>query len=99
MTDKKEFGGTPGAIGLIVFSHIVPFYFVLSLKYSSGGLYWPSSLSELFIDLQQTCSPTLTAFVIYVGFCLIQVIFAAILPGVIVKGLPIPTLELDRHVV
>jgi delta24(24(1))-sterol reductase len=91
MTDKKEFGGTAGAIGLILFSHFVPFYFVLSLKCVSGGLYWPSSLSELFSDLQNTCSPTLVAFVIYVGFCLIQVIFAAILPGVIVKGLPIPT--------
>jgi Delta24(24(1))-sterol reductase len=91
MSDEKEFGGTRGAIGLILFSHFIPFYFVLSLKYASGGLYWPQSLPDLFVDFQQACSPTWTAVSIYVGFCVIQLIFAAILPGAIVKGLPIPS--------
>ena len=42
--EEKEFGGTPGAIGLMIFSHFVPFYFALSLRYSSGGLYYPSKV-------------------------------------------------------
>lgn len=91
MANEKEFGGAPGAVGLIVFSHFVPFYFVLSLTYASGGVYWTSSLSEFLLDMKHACSPTWSAFAVYLGFCLIQVIFAALLPGAIVKGLPVPT--------
>lgn len=88
---KKEFGGTTGAFVIIIISHILPFYFVLSLKYASGGLYSPSSLSELLDHYQESCSPTWSSFFIYVGFCLLQLILAALLPGVEVNGLPIPT--------
>ncbi|CAF0736340.1 unnamed protein product [Didymodactylos carnosus] len=87
----KEFGGTPGNIGLMIFSHVLPFYFCLSLKYSSGGIYWPSSFADFFIDFKNCCTPTITAFLVYIGFFLIQLFFAAFLPGLKVKGLPVPT--------
>ncbi|CAF0950173.1 unnamed protein product [Adineta steineri] len=89
--EEKEFGGTPGAIGLIIFSHFVPFYLALSLQYSSGGLYYPSSFNTLLQNFKETCLPTWSAFFLYTGFCLLQLIFAAILPGPEVKGLPVPT--------
>ena len=89
--EEKEFGGTPGAIGLMIFSHFVPFYFALSLRYSSGGLYYPSSLEELIRNFTEACSPTWSAFFLYTGFCLLQLIFAATLPGLVIKGLPVPT--------
>ncbi|CAF3522949.1 unnamed protein product, partial [Adineta steineri] len=89
--EEKEFGGTPGAIGLIIFSHFVPFYFALSLQYSSGGLYFPSSFDTLLQNFKETCSPTWSAFFLYTGFCLLQLIFAATLPGLVIKGLPVPT--------
>ncbi len=89
--EAKEFGGTPGAIGLMIFSHFVPFYFVLSLRYSSGGLYCPSSFDQLVQHFKETCSPTWSAFFLYTGFFLAHVILAAILPGPEVKGLPVPT--------
>jgi delta24(24(1))-sterol reductase len=89
--ETKEFGGTPGAIGLMIFSHFVPFYFALSLRYKSGGLYFPSSFNELIQNFKETCSPTWLAFLLYTGFFLAQLILAAILPGPEVKGLPVPT--------
>mgnify|MGYP006331674303 CR=1 FL=1 len=46
--EEKEFGGTLGAIGIMIFSHFVPFYFALSLQYNSGGLYFPASMNEFF---------------------------------------------------
>lgn len=96
--EEKEFGGTQGAIGLMIFSHFVPFYFVLSLRYSSGGLYQPSSFGEFLKNFQETCSPTWSAASVYLGFCALQLIFAAILPGLKVKGLPVPT-EKNRQYV
>ncbi|CAF1415365.1 unnamed protein product [Adineta ricciae] len=89
--EEKEFGGTLGAIGLMIFSHFIPFYFALSLRYSSGGFYWPLSSDELIENLKESCSPTWSAFFLYTGFCFLQLIFAAILPGPQVKGLPVPT--------
>ncbi|CAF1164301.1 unnamed protein product [Rotaria sordida] len=89
--EQKEFGGTIGAIGLMIFSHFVPFYFTLSLRYNSGGLYFPLSFNEFIENFKETCSPTWSAFYLYTGFCLLQLIFAAILPGLKVKGLPVPT--------
>jgi delta24(24(1))-sterol reductase len=75
----------------MIFSHFVPFYFALSLRYNSGGFYYPSSLNALIQNFQETCSPTWSAFFLYTGFCLLQLIFAAILPGPEVEGLPVPT--------
>ena len=89
--EPKEFGGTPGAIGLMIFSHFVPFYFALSLRYSSGGLYFPSSSTELIEHFKESCLPTWSAFFLYTGFFLAHLILAAILPGPEVKGLPVPT--------
>ncbi|CAF3752037.1 unnamed protein product [Rotaria socialis] len=89
--EEKEFGGTLGAIGIMIFSHFIPFYFALSLQYNSGGLYFPSSINEFIENFKETCSPTWSNFFLYTGFFVIQLIFAAILPGLEVKGLPLPT--------
>ena len=89
--EEKEFGGTKGAIGLIIFSHVVPFYFALSLRHNAGGLYWPSSFAEFTGNFYETCFPSWSASCLYLGYVLLQLIFAAVLPGVNVKGLPVPT--------
>ena len=89
--EPKEFGGTPGAIGLIIFSHFIPFYFALSLRYSSGGFYYPSSLNQLIENFVEECSPTWSAFFLYTGFFFVHLILAAVLLGPEVKGLPVPT--------
>lgn len=87
---KKEFGGSRGALGIMIFSHIIPLYLVLSLKYALGGLYYPQSFIELMDHLKESCCPTWIGCGIYFGFLIIQLIFAALLPGVEVRGLPIP---------
>jgi len=89
--EPKEFGGTIGAICIMIFSHVIPFYFALSLRYSSGGIYYPSSFDEFIDHVNESCLPTWTAFFLYTGFCLSHLVLAAILPGPEVKGLPIPT--------
>jgi len=105
MADEKdivighsEFGGPSGALGLMVFSHVVLYYFWISQQYYKGAVVVPNSgedisafLGRLVGHIQEGAMPNMQAASIYLGFVLLQVIFGLTLPGVTVKGLPIPS--------
>lgn len=94
----KEFGGSLGALILILWSHGLIYYLWICLEFHQGGLFLPSSLSEAPSFLSQYIShittsacPTLEAFIIFFTFFILQIILAITLPGPLVKGLPVPS--------
>lgn len=66
-----EFGGTVGAFTIMIFSHLL-LYGMSSTLY---GLEWNDYM------------PTKTTWIITLGYHITQIIFAAIMPGVYVKGM------------
>ena len=96
--DHLEFGGPVGTFLIMAFSHVLPLYFWLSLNFHEGELFYPHSVDEVpsfFFDCWQKIStyaaPTLEACGIYGAFFVFQFVSAFYLPGVSVKGLPIPS--------
>jgi delta24(24(1))-sterol reductase len=94
----KEFGGSPGALILMVWSHGLMYYLWICLEFYQGGLFLPSSSSSLFSFLSDyftyiitNASPSLEACAIFFSFFFLQVLLALTLPGVSVKGLPVPS--------
>ena len=90
--DKKnyEFGGPFGALCFIVFSHLLVYYLWISLTLYQGGLFYPHSLADLknLGNLILTsANPTLYAACIYIGYFILQLLLASVMPGVRVKGL------------
>jgi Delta24(24(1))-sterol reductase len=79
-------------------SHVIVYYLYLSNTYYDGALFYPNSLNDLlpfFIRnvnlIKETALPTERAFIVYSLFILSQAIFAMVLPGIKMKGLPIPS--------
>lgn len=86
----KEFGGTPGALALMIWSHGLPVYFWMALEYAQGGVFWPLNW-DLLTKMTTALVPDLESVYMYFGFVAVQVLFAYTLPGVTVKGLPVPS--------
>ena len=84
-----EFGGPIGSVFIIIWSHFLMIYLWLSLEYHQGGLFIPD-LSILSSQLEKAW-PTWQTVGFYWGFMVLQLIFAVVLPGITVKGLPVPT--------
>lgn len=111
MNDPKkpypyEFGGPKGCFFIMLYSHILPYFFWMSLELKQGGLLIPSGLSisdfsEYFSNIAQTFSekavPDFNSTAFYLGFLLFQVICTLVLPGVWIKGLPVPTEGNKQH--
>ncbi len=85
---EREFGGPIGNIFLIIFSHSLVYYFWLSLTYFNGGIFLPN-LDTL--TLLKGAAVTWEATGIYFSFIGFQFLLAAIIPGIWVKGLPVPS--------
>lgn len=64
-------------------------YLWISLEYHQGGLFIPN-LSILGEQLS-AATPTWQTIAVYWGFILMQIVFAYTLPGIKIKGLPVPT--------
>lgn len=84
-----EFGGPFGSVFIMIWSHFLMLYLWISLEYYQGGIYMP----DLSIVSQQLSKayPTWQTVAMYWGFMILQVIFAYVLPGPVVKGLPVPS--------
>ena len=85
----REFGGAKGAIGLMIFSHSVLYYFWISQEFYSGALLYPKSIDDIgpffgrmMGHIQDRAMPSTFAFSVYLGFLLFQVVLAFILPGI-----------------
>ncbi|MCI0382371.1 MAG: delta(24(24(1)))-sterol reductase [Chlamydiae bacterium] len=98
--EKKdfEFGGPIGAFFIIIFSHLLVYYFWISLTYYQGDLIYPSSLADFPSFFQRMgkhiaegAAPTGASIAIYLGFIVFQFGLARFLPGIKVKGLAIPS--------
>ena len=94
----REFGGAPGAVAIVSASHLVLYYLWISWRYYGGALVGPEGLSDVAPFLGRMwehvaggAAPTSRAILIYWGFLLFQALLAAFLPGIKVKGLPIPS--------
>lgn len=88
-----EFGGPIGAFCIIFFSHLLVYYLWISLNLHQGGLFYPNSWADwerLGRLILTGANPTLYAALIYLGYLMLQFILASAMPGVWVKGLPVP---------
>lgn len=103
---RYEFGGPKGCFLIMLYSHILPYFFWLSLEITQGGLLIPESLSSSDISLYfsriksaflEKGLPDLPSIGFYIGFLLFQVVCSLVLPGVWIKGLPVPTENNKQH--
>jgi len=85
-----EFGGPVGACVIIVFSHILIYYLWVSLTFFQGALFLPTNFQDITGYLS-FAAPTLFATKVFLGFIGIQLLLAYVLPGLNIKGLPIPS--------
>ena len=94
-----EFGGPAGAIGMIIFSHFIVYYFWMCIEFFQGSIVYPGH--ELLqgkdfwatsYDLITTnAAPSLPTFGILTLFYAISYILAIVLPGPVTYGLPVPS--------
>ena len=94
----REFGGPIGNFFFIIISHCVLYYFWISQEYYKGAVLAPESIGDIpaFLNrmvnhVKDGAMPNVFAAKVYLGFLLVQTMFALVLPGVTVKGLPIPS--------
>lgn len=94
---EREFGGAVGAVAIMAFSHVLLYYLWISATYYHGRIAAPEGLGDLLPWLGRMWGhisvgalPTLRATAIYGSFVVVEFLFARILPGPTVLGLPIP---------
>ena len=103
-TEELEFGGWPGAMALMIWSHFMPLYMWVSLEFHHGSLFFgpsswsdPTAWKELWSQLS-TAAPTAQAWAIYGTFFMSQFALFFVCPGLTVVGLPVPS-ENNRRLV
>lgn len=92
---NREFGGATGAFLLMLILHGICFWFCVCILDSGGSAAWPDTKRTTWRTIAAELTPTWYAAGLYFGFILSQFIFAAILPGIEVEGMPL-TAEGDR---
>ncbi|KAG0167736.1 hypothetical protein DFQ28_005769 [Apophysomyces sp. BC1034] len=98
-----EFGGPVGVSAMMLGFPALMYYFWVCLEYHQGTLFFPSEftregLSDFFwqeyiAKIKLGAAPTLIAAKIYLGYVLYSFVLAAIMPGVEVYGLAVPSLK------
>jgi len=102
--DVMEFGGSIGAAGIILFSHTILYYFWYCLEFNEGGLSgpglaslftapreWKDFISDVVAKAATHCYPTLYAWKIYLTYVTLEVLLAFMMPGIWIKGYPVPS--------
>jgi len=101
----REFGGAPGAVFVMIFSHVFIYYVWACLEFNDAEILYPKSFEDIvpffvrfyeYITIQ--AAPTLYTWKIYLGFLVFQIILANTMPGIKVKGLPVPSEKNVQHV-
>ena len=97
-TRAREFGGTFGAAFIMTLSHFLMLYLWLAWRFYDGSLFYPAGLSDVgpFVArnwelIASNAAPTWSTFGIYWAFLIAEGVMAAYLPGLRIKGLPIPS--------
>lgn len=89
----KEFGGSIGALAIMIWSHGLMYYLWICLEFYNGGLFLPSAdfIYLYFNYIFTYASPTWEAIAIFFTFFIVQIVLALIMPGPVVQGLPVPS--------
>ena len=92
----REFGGTPGAIAIMIGSHAVLYYLWYAVRFLDGAVPHPASLADTpaFLGrwweaISTFAAPTWEAAGLYLGFLLVHALLSSVLPGLRIRGLPI----------
>ena len=93
----REFGGAPGAGIFIILSHVLLLYLWIAWRFHDGAIFYPAGIPDLGPFFARNwdlivahAMPSLSTVAIYLGFLVAQGLMAAFLPGLEIKGLPIP---------
>lgn len=94
----REFGGTFGAAFIMTFSHALMLYLWIAWRFHDGALFYPAGLADvgrffgtIWQQIAAHAIPTGATFAIYGTFLVAEGLMAAFLPGLEIKGLPIPS--------
>ena len=94
----REFGGPLGTAIIMVLSHGLMLYLWIAWRFNDGAAPFPAGLSDVGSFLARTwqqvvthAAPTWSTFAIYWAFLVAQGTMAALIPGLEIKGLPIPS--------
>ena len=94
----REFGGTFGVAFIITLSHALMLYLWIAWRFYDGAFFYPAGLSDVGPFFTRTwelivanSTPTWSTFAIYWAFLVVEGFMAAYLPGLEIKGLPIPS--------
>ena len=85
-----EFGGSVGVVSLMLLFPSLMLYFCACLLFNQGAMIIPQSTEQVGAYLSEL-APTPYAFQLYVGFCILQLILAAVMPGPTIYGMPVPS--------
>ena len=95
---RWEFGGPAGAAAIIVGSHLLVYYLWISVTYYQGSAVHPASwrdvgpfFARMAAHVRDGAAPSGAAAAIYLGFVALELACAYTLPGVWVRGLPVPS--------
>ena len=96
--DTREFGGSIGAALIMTASHALMLYLWIAWRFHEGALFYPTAWSEigpffarLGEEIATHAAPSWSVFGMYWGFLVFQGLLAAYVPGIEIKGLPIPS--------
>lgn len=96
-----EFGGPVGVCAMMIGFPCLMYYFWVCLEYHQGRLIHPSSLTqvkpwivnEIWNKIKVGAYPSAWATQVYMGYVLFSFVLAYCMPGPVVEGLPIPSLN------
>ncbi|EPY23025.1 sterol C-24 reductase [Strigomonas culicis] len=94
-----EFNGPWGALGIMIFSHVIIYYFFVCLSLFEGTLIYPGHamlkgepMSQVFLGyLGKHASLTCKSLFTFWAFLLLEYVLTLVCPAIYVKGLPLPS--------
>ena len=91
VAEPMEFGGMPGIIGLLIFSHFIVFYTYVATEEFGGAVF--TDIPFMMRTIASKATPTVESVTLYSSFILLQAVLGVVLPGFSQQGLPIPHLK------
>jgi len=99
--NNQEFGGPIGVAILMVWSHYILYYFYYCWKENDGNWIIPETIGDALSPSWYTgkimnfgevfyrnCIPGTETWLAYTAFFVVQLVLAAIVPGMMMEGLP-----------
>ncbi|KAJ3009266.1 C-24(28) sterol reductase [Thoreauomyces humboldtii] len=94
-----EFGGPIGVSFMMLFFPTLMYYFWICIEFNDGHLEHPDSFGNIkswfqdnLLRVAEHACPNWFAIITYTAFTVVQFALAAVMPGPVVKGMPVPSL-------